>query len=171
MPPVPQVEVLLPCLDEAEALPWVLSRMPAGCAPLVVDNGSTDGSAEIARASGARVVAASERGYGAACHAGLLAATAEIVVVMDADASLDPADLDRVLAPIREGCGGPGGRPAASGVGRRHALAAPAGQRRAGPPAAPPDRAPAGRSRPGPCGPAGGAARAGTARPAFGVSG
>ncbi len=92
------VDVVLPCLDEAGALPWVLGRMPSWAHPLVVDNGSTDGSADIARRLGATVVVAEARGYGAACHAGVLAATAPLVAVMDADASLDPADLVLLLA-------------------------------------------------------------------------
>lgn len=100
---MPSIDVLLPCLDEVRGLAWVLDRMPAGLSPLVVDNGSTDGSAELALRRGARVVRAAQRGYGAACHAGLVAATSEVVVVMDADASLDPADLPAVLAPLLDG--------------------------------------------------------------------
>jgi dTDP-L-rhamnose 4-epimerase len=92
------VDVVLPCLDEAEALPWVLTRMPAGFRPIVVDNGSTDGSGEIARGLGALVVAEPVRGFGAACHAGLLAATADVVCFMDADGSLDPGDLPGLVA-------------------------------------------------------------------------
>ena len=99
----PEVDVILPCLNEAEALAWVLGRMPLGVRPIVVDNSSTDGSAEIARDHGAYVVQALQRGYGAACHAGLLAATAPVVVVMDADASLDPRQLNRVVAPVVDG--------------------------------------------------------------------
>ncbi|MEV5705267.1 glycosyltransferase [Actinoallomurus sp. NPDC052274] len=91
------IDVVLPCLDEAAALPWVLTRMPEGHRPIVVDNGSTDGSAEVAEAHGALVVHEPRRGFGAACHAGLLAATADIVCFMDADASLDPADLPKVV--------------------------------------------------------------------------
>lgn len=91
------VDVVLPCLDEAEALPWVLSRMPPWARPIVADNGSSDGSADIARAHGARVVDVPRRGYGAACHAGLEAATSDLVAFMDADASLDPAELTRLL--------------------------------------------------------------------------
>jgi glycosyltransferase involved in cell wall biosynthesis len=87
------VDVVLPCLDEAAALPWVLERIPPGWRALVVDNGSTDGSARIAHALGARVVHEERRGFGAACHAGLTAATADIVCFCDCDASLDPADL------------------------------------------------------------------------------
>lgn len=91
------IEVILPCLDEAAALPWVLDRVPDGYAALVVDNGSTDGSAGVAEAHGARVVREQRRGFGAACHAGLLAATGDVVCFMDADASLDPADLPTVV--------------------------------------------------------------------------
>jgi glycosyltransferase involved in cell wall biosynthesis len=97
------VDVILPCLDEAAALPWVLSRMPAGLTPIVVDNGSTDGSADIARDYGATVVEAPRRGFGAACHAGLLAATTDLVCLMDADASLDPRQLTRVIDPVSTG--------------------------------------------------------------------
>ncbi|MEV5831770.1 glycosyltransferase family 2 protein [Spirillospora sp. NPDC052242] len=105
------IDVVLPCLNEAEALPWVLARMPAGFRPLVVDNASTDGSARVAADHGARVVPAPARGFGAACHAGLRAATAGTVCVMDADASLDPADLPRLVAALDdlEAAGGPPG--------------------------------------------------------------
>ncbi|GAA2584142.1 glycosyltransferase family 2 protein [Actinomadura fulvescens] len=94
------IDVILPCLNEAEALPWVLSRMPAGYRPIVVDNASTDGSARVAREHGAEVVAAPARGFGAACHTGMLAASAEVVCVMDADASLDPGELPGLVAEL-----------------------------------------------------------------------
>ena len=94
------VDVVMPCLDEAPALPWVLSRMPPGYRAVVADNGSTDGSADVARAYGALVVDVPQRGFGAACHAGLLAATADVVCFMDADASLDPEHLPRVATPV-----------------------------------------------------------------------
>lgn len=97
------VEVILPCLNEAKALPWVLSRIPASMSAMVVDNGSHDGSAEIAARMGATVISAAQRGYGAACHAGLEACTAPYVAVMDADGSVDPAQLDRVVAPVVAG--------------------------------------------------------------------
>jgi glycosyltransferase involved in cell wall biosynthesis len=96
-------DVLLPCLDEADALPWILGRMPTGFRPLVIDNGSRDGSSQLATDLGATVVHAARRGYGAACHAGLIAATAPLVAVMDADASLDPAQLPDVIAPLVRG--------------------------------------------------------------------
>ena len=97
------VDVVLPCLDEAAALPWVLERMPDGYRAVVVDNGSTDGSAELARSLGALVVHEPRRGFGAACHAGLLAATAEFVCFCDCDASLDPAELPDLVAAVRAG--------------------------------------------------------------------
>jgi glycosyltransferase involved in cell wall biosynthesis len=97
------IEVVLPTLDEAEALPWVLGRMPAGFSALVVDNGSSDGSAEIASALGARVVHEPRRGFGSACHAGLAACRSEIVCFMDCDGSLDPRDLPGVAEPVVDG--------------------------------------------------------------------
>jgi glycosyltransferase involved in cell wall biosynthesis len=97
------IDVILPCLNEAGALPWVLSRMPAGYRPVVADNGSTDGSGTIAAQFGACVVRVAQRGFGAACHAGLLAATSEVVCVMDADASFDPRDLPIVAGPVLAG--------------------------------------------------------------------
>jgi glycosyltransferase involved in cell wall biosynthesis len=96
-------DVVLPVLNEREALPWVLERMPAGYAPIVVDNGSTDGSGELARALGARVVFEPRPGFGAACFAGLTAARAEVVCFMDCDASFDPRDLPRVADPVAAG--------------------------------------------------------------------
>jgi glycosyltransferase involved in cell wall biosynthesis len=98
-----RIDVILPCLNEAAALPWVLSRMPAGFHPVVADNGSTDASASIAVEHGATVVRVPQRGFGAACHAGLVAATSDIVCFMDADASLDPRDLPQVAGPVRHG--------------------------------------------------------------------
>ena len=96
-------DVVLPCLDEAAALPWVLGRLPPGYRAIVADNGSTDGSPGVARSLGARVVDARPKGFGAACHAGLLAATDDIVCFLDADGSLDPQQLPRVVAPLQAG--------------------------------------------------------------------
>lgn len=97
------VDVVLPCLDEAGSLPWLLSRLPAGYRAIVADNGSTDDSARIAADLGAMVVHVPQRGFGAAAHAGLEAATAEVVCFCDADGSLDPAQLPRVADPVRDG--------------------------------------------------------------------
>ncbi|MDQ0939498.1 glycosyltransferase family 2 protein [Streptomyces sp. V1I1] len=97
------VDVVLPCLDEAEALPWVLERIPPGWRAIVVDNGSTDGSDRIARELGATVVHEERRGFGAACHAGLLAAEAEYVCFCDCDASLDPGLLTGFVRQVAEG--------------------------------------------------------------------
>ena len=97
------VDVVLPCLDEAGALPWVLSRLPAGYRAVVADNGSTDGSAQIAADLGATVVSVPQRGFGAAAHAGLDASTADVVCFCDADGSMDPAELPRVADPVLAG--------------------------------------------------------------------
>jgi glycosyltransferase involved in cell wall biosynthesis len=97
------LEVILPVLDEAEALPGVLAAFPAGFEPLVVDNGSTDGSARVACELGARVVSEPRRGFGAACWAGLSAARSELVCFMDCDGSLDPAELPAVVGPVSSG--------------------------------------------------------------------
>ncbi|HEY9418342.1 MAG TPA: glycosyltransferase family 2 protein, partial [Pseudonocardia sp.] len=97
---VTEADVVLPCLNEAESLPGVLSRLPAGYRAIVVDNGSTDDTVAVARAAGATVVSEPRRGYGAAVHAGLLAATAEFVCVLDADGSLAPEVLPTLVAAV-----------------------------------------------------------------------
>ena len=97
------VDVVLPVLNEREALPWVLARMPAGYAPIVVDNGSADGSGELAQQLGAQLVREPQRGFGAACWAGLTAATADVVCFMDCDGSFDPRELPRVADPVSGG--------------------------------------------------------------------
>ncbi len=96
-------DVILPVLDEAGAIPGVLAAMPEGYRPIVVDNGSVDGSAELAARCGALVVDEPRRGFGAACHAGLLAATEEVVCIMDCDGSFDPRELPRLVAPVEGG--------------------------------------------------------------------
>lgn len=98
-----RVDVVFPCLNEEGALPWVLSHLPEGYRAIVVDNGSTDRSAEIAEAAGALVVREARRGFGSAAHAGLLAATAPIVTFCDADASMDPRDLEPLVALVSSG--------------------------------------------------------------------
>ncbi|MCV7151511.1 glycosyltransferase family 2 protein [Mycolicibacterium pyrenivorans] len=102
MPDCP-VTVILPCLDEAASLPGVLAALPAGYTALVVDNNSTDGTAEVARRHGAEVVAESRPGYGSAVHAGVVAATTPIVAVLDADGSLDPGVLPALVDDVERG--------------------------------------------------------------------
>jgi glycosyltransferase involved in cell wall biosynthesis len=98
------VTVVLPALDEAAALPAALASFPAGIDLLVVDNGSSDGTAAVAAAAGARVVTEPRRGFGAACWAGVQASPrAEVVAFADADGSFDGADLLAVAAPILGG--------------------------------------------------------------------
>jgi glycosyltransferase involved in cell wall biosynthesis len=97
------VDVVLPCLNEAESLPGVLARLPAGYRAIVVDNGSTDDTVAVAMAAGATVVHEPRRGYGAAVHAGLLAATADYVCVLDADGSLPPEVLPTLVAEVAAG--------------------------------------------------------------------
>jgi glycosyltransferase involved in cell wall biosynthesis len=108
------VTVVLPCLNEAESLPGVLARLPSGYTALVVDNGSSDGTAEVARRGGARVVEESRPGYGAAVHAGVLAADTPVVAVLDGDGSLDPRELPKLVAELDRG--------ADMAVGRRRPL-------------------------------------------------
>lgn len=93
----PSVDVILPCLDEAQALPGVIRSLPPGFRPLVVDNGSRDGTPEVAASLGARVVHEARPGYGAAVHTGLVAATTDVVAFLDADGSLDPTDLPAMV--------------------------------------------------------------------------
>lgn len=97
------IDVVFPCLDEALALPSLLPRLPEGFRAIVADNGSTDGSADIARDYGATVVTVPQRGFGAAVHTGLEAAESAIVCVCDADGSLDPEELPRVTEPVEAG--------------------------------------------------------------------
>jgi glycosyltransferase involved in cell wall biosynthesis len=98
------VTVVLPALDEAAALPAALASFPAGIDLLVVDNGSSDSTAAVAAAAGARVVAEPRRGFGAACWAGVLASPrAEVIAFADADGSFDGADLTVVAGPVLRG--------------------------------------------------------------------
>lgn len=98
--PMSDVTVVLPCLNEAESLPTVLRAMPEGYRALVVDNNSTDGTADVARSFGADVVKEGRPGYGSAVHAGIEAATTDVVAVIDGDGSLDPQDLPALVADL-----------------------------------------------------------------------
>ena len=100
---MPDVTVVLPCLDEASSLPGVLTAIPRGYSALVVDNNSTDGTADVARSHGAVVVVETTPGYGAAVHAGVVAATTPIVAVLDGDGSLDPRELPALVADVEAG--------------------------------------------------------------------
>jgi len=103
------VAILIPALDEEESLPRVLDEIPRelGLSVVVVDNGSRDRTAELARARGAHVVSEPRRGYGQACLAGLdlcrKLGPPRIVCFMDADGADDPAEIPRLTAPIDRG--------------------------------------------------------------------
>lgn len=96
-------DLVLPCLDEGPALRGLLPLVPPGLTAIVVDNGSTDDTVAVARAFGATVVSEPRRGYGAAVHAGIVAAGARYVAVMDGDGSLDPAEILPLLALVSSG--------------------------------------------------------------------
>ncbi|SUD48349.1 Undecaprenyl-phosphate 4-deoxy-4-formamido-L-arabinose transferase [Nocardia otitidiscaviarum] len=94
------VTVVIPCRDEAGALPGVLSAIPAGYRVIVVDNGSTDDTAAVARTAGATVVTEPVPGYGSAVHAGVRSARTDIVAVLDGDGSMDPRELSTLVADL-----------------------------------------------------------------------
>jgi glycosyltransferase involved in cell wall biosynthesis len=111
---MPDVTVVLPCLNEAASLPGVLTAMPDGYQALVVDNNSTDGTADVARRHGVQVVAEKRQGYGSAVHAGVVAARTPIVAVIDADGSLDARELPALVDELDRG--------ADMAIGRRRAV-------------------------------------------------
>ncbi len=106
----PEVSVVMPCLNEAKTLPVCIRKAHEAMARaglrgevVVSDNGSTDGSVEIAKSLGARVVHAETKGYGAAYLRGLEAARGRYIVIGDSDDSYDFSDIERFVAPLRAG--------------------------------------------------------------------
>src|SRR5689334_8084573 len=99
----PTCTLILPCRDEAAALADVIARVPAGLEILVVDNGSTDGTAEVARSLGARVIDEPRPGYGAAVHAGVEASRTDLIAVMDGDGSFRAGDLVPLIDDVIHG--------------------------------------------------------------------
>ena len=98
----PGVSLIIPALNEADCIGPLLAEIPQGMVQevIVVDNGSTDGTGEAARAGGAVLVEEPRRGYGYACAAGAAAAKCEILAFMDGDGSFVPAELTNLLALI-----------------------------------------------------------------------
>jgi len=108
--PTPSVSVVMPCLDERDSIVACIEKARAGLARLgvpgeivVADNGSTDGSAELAEAAGARVVRVLDRGYGHAYLAGIRASRGSIIVIGDSDGTYDFARLDELVRPLESG--------------------------------------------------------------------
>jgi glycosyltransferase involved in cell wall biosynthesis len=99
----PMCDLVLPCRDEAAALEHLLPKVPLAFSVVVVDNGSSDDTAAVARRLGATVVHEPRPGYGSAVHAGLLAARHPYVAFMDGDGSFDPEELLPMLDDVRAG--------------------------------------------------------------------
>jgi len=103
-----KVAIVIPALNEEDAIPPLIAEIPPAFAQwiIVIDNGSTDATAAVARGAGAIVASEPTRGYGRACLKGLQTAKslgADILIFMDGDGSDDPADLSMMLASISEG--------------------------------------------------------------------
>ena len=97
--------IIIPALNEEAAIGGVVESVRSRVdRVIVVDNGSTDRTAERASAAGAHVVYVERPGYGRACLAGVAAAKgAELIIFMDGDGADDPKDLDALIHPIRDG--------------------------------------------------------------------
>jgi glycosyltransferase involved in cell wall biosynthesis len=105
-----RVSVVIPCLNEAETIAEcvtgaraVLDANASGGEVIVVDNGSTDGSGELARAAGAHVVSEPRRGYGSAYQAGLAVAQGDYIVMVDADLTYDFGDIPKFISELENG--------------------------------------------------------------------
>ena len=103
--PTLTVSLIIPALNEAECLKTLLLEVPGALLYeiIVVDNGSTDDTAAVARAAGVQVVSEPRRGYGYACAAGVAAASGDVLVFMDGDGSFVPQELARLVEPIQQG--------------------------------------------------------------------
>ena len=106
----PEISFVLPCLNEAETLAGCIDAAQRGAAAcgataeiLIADNGSTDGSQDLATANGARSIPVPERGYGAALQGGFAEAKGEFIVMGDADGSYDFGEIPKYLAALRNG--------------------------------------------------------------------
>src|ERR671935_1779613 len=106
----PRVSVVIPCLNEAETIAECVARALAALEEnalegevLVVDNGSTDGSGELARAAGAQVIEEPRRGYGSAYLAGLAVARGDYIVMVDADLTYDFREIPRFVRELEDG--------------------------------------------------------------------
>ncbi len=99
------VALIIPALNEEESLPQVLRQVPPGAVDeiIVVDNGSRDQTATVARRAGAQVIVEPRKGYGAACWAGFQATAADVLVFMDADGSFVPHEISNLVEPIASG--------------------------------------------------------------------
>ena len=97
-----RISLIIPALNEADCLSPLLAEIPAGLIhqTIVVDNGSTDRTAEVAQTAGALVIDEPRRGYGYACAAGAAAAEGDVLVFMDGDGSFAPGELPDLLAPL-----------------------------------------------------------------------
>jgi len=98
----PSVCVVIPVFNEAQAIGKVVSAIPRAivCEIIVVDGGSSDGTALVAQNAGARVILEQRRGYGRACASGVVNSLADIVIFLDGDGSDDPTEIPRIVAPI-----------------------------------------------------------------------